>query len=54
MPLHDQEDFHIDRFKELESELPEEVKKPYDNSFLIMILFIRKAFKKYESFPDVP
>jgi len=52
MPLHDQEDFIIDRFKELESELPEEVKKPHDATFLIIILFIRKVFKKYESLPD--
>lgn len=52
MSLHPQEEFVIERFKELETDLDKEARKPYDETSLAIILVIQKAFKKYESLSD--
>ena len=49
MELHDQEEFVIDRFKELETDLDKKARKEYDDTLLAIILIIQKVFKKYES-----
>lgn len=48
MSLHPQEDFVVERFKALETDLDKEVRKPFDTTALAIILALRKAFKKYE------
>lgn len=48
MSLHEQEEFVMDRFKELETDLEKEVREPFDVTYLAIMWAIQKAFKKYE------
>lgn len=49
MSLHAQEDFVIERFKELETDLDKKAQKPYDEFAKAMALILMRVFKKYET-----
>lgn len=52
MSLHSQETFVIKRFKELETDLEKQVRKPHKDASEVIILMLMRVFKKYENLPD--